>query len=108
MYFPISFSPVGRACPSVFSCAREYCGHVFVSSLLCLVCCGVLYCCEGQLLRKSEVGGDVEDGEYLGAAMRLTAELSRYAITQVCMTYKTGEEKQCYLLLSRETERVCV
>ncbi|CAM9935921.1 unnamed protein product [Pylaiella littoralis] len=36
----------------------------------------------GQLLRKSEVGGDVEDGEYLGAAMRLTAELSRYAITQ--------------------------
>ncbi|CAM9694450.1 unnamed protein product, partial [Hapterophycus canaliculatus] len=36
----------------------------------------------GRLLRKSAVEGEIEDGEYLGAAMRLTAELSRYAITQ--------------------------
>eukprot|EP00752_Nemacystus_decipiens_P009240 g8253.t1 len=36
----------------------------------------------GRLLPKSAVEAEVEDGEYLGAAMRLTAELSRYAITQ--------------------------
>ncbi|CAM9200237.1 unnamed protein product [Scytosiphon promiscuus] len=36
----------------------------------------------GRLLRKSAVEGEIEDGEYLGAAMRLTAELARYAITQ--------------------------
>ncbi|CAN0245159.1 unnamed protein product, partial [Ectocarpus sp. 4 AP-2014] len=36
----------------------------------------------GQLLRKSALGGEIADDEYLGAAMRLTAELSRYAITQ--------------------------
>lgn len=35
------------------------------------------------MLPRSAVEGGVEDGEYLGAAMRLTAELSRYAITQV-------------------------
>lgn len=47
--------------------------------------------CEGRLLAKSAVGGEIDDGEYLGAAMRLTAELSRYAITQV--TSQEGKEK---------------
>jgi len=45
----------------------------------------------GRLLSKSAVDhegegegqGEVEDEEYLGAAMKLTSELSRYAITQV-------------------------
>lgn len=55
---------------------------------------GVLYFCTsglcvlltsspGRLLRKSALEGEITDDEYLGAAMRLTAELSRYAITQV-------------------------
>lgn len=66
-----SLHPTGRPCQKTF----------FTRSPIRL-CFGVL-CCEGQLLRKSAVEGDIEDGEYLGAAMRLTAELSRYAITQV-------------------------
>ncbi|CAB1098097.1 unnamed protein product [Ectocarpus sp. CCAP 1310/34] len=36
----------------------------------------------GRLLRKSALEAEIADDEYLGAAMRLTAELSRYAITQ--------------------------
>ncbi|CAM9957854.1 unnamed protein product, partial [Ectocarpus fasciculatus] len=36
----------------------------------------------GRLLRKSALEGEITDDEYLGATMRLTAELSRYAITQ--------------------------
>lgn len=46
---------------------------------------------EGRLLPKSAVEGEIDDGEYLGAAMRLTAELSRYAITQVTVTMETDE-----------------
>lgn len=29
------------------------------------------------------MGAEFKDGEYLGAVMRLTSELARYAITQV-------------------------
>lgn len=43
----------------------------------------VLLSPKGRLLRKSALGEFIENEEYLGAAMRLTAELSRYAITQV-------------------------
>lgn len=45
--------------------------------------CVLLTSSPGRLLRKSALGGEITDDEYLGAAMRLTAELSRYAITQV-------------------------
>eukprot|EP00904_Undaria_pinnatifida_P007341 jgi/Undpi1/3737/HiC_scaffold_16.g07106.m1 len=36
----------------------------------------------GRLLPRAAVEGGIEDNEYLGAAMRLTSELARYAITQ--------------------------
>lgn len=42
-----------------------------------------LVCSKGNLLRRADVGKEIEDSEYLGAVMRLTSELSSYAITQV-------------------------
>lgn len=43
----------------------------------------VVFSLTGRLLPRAAVEEEIADNEYLGAAMRLTSELARYAITQV-------------------------
>lgn len=49
----------------------------------------------GELLRKANVGPEVDDAEYLGAAMGLTSELARYAITQARDATHTPRKLYC-------------
>lgn len=57
-------------------------------------------CCSyspGRLLPRAAVEEEIADNEYLGAAMRLTSELARYAITQVrrsLLVIKSAEENK--------------